>query len=76
MYFSATTKQLSISLFMRFRIFNFGQTKITLCGDAVLMFVKYVTFCHTNIKIWNFTSETQLSNVLLSCMDRMLNYGL
>ena len=42
MYFSTTTKQLSISLFMRFRIFNFGQTKITLCGDAVLMFVIYV----------------------------------
>ena len=36
----------------------------------------YVTYCHTSIKIWNFTPETQLSIVLLSCIDRMLNYGL
>ena len=37
----------------------------------------YVTYCHTSIKIWNFTPETQLSIVfLLSCIDRMLSYGL
>ena len=37
----------------------------------------YVTYCHTRIKIWNFTQETQLSIVfLLSGIDRMLNYGL
>ena len=36
----------------------------------------YVTYCHTSIKIWNFTPETQLIIAfLLSCIDRMLNYG-
>ena len=37
----------------------------------------YVTYCHTSIKIWNFTPETPLSIAfLLSCIYRMLNYGL
>ena len=37
----------------------------------------YVTYCHTSIKISNFTPETQLGIAfLLSCIDRMLNYGL
>ena len=38
----------------------------------------YVTSCHTSIKIWNFTQQTQLSiafNYRVS-IDRMLNYGL
>ena len=34
----------------------------------------YVSYCHTSIKIWKFTSETD--SILLSCIDRMLNYGL
>ena len=37
----------------------------------------YVTYCHTSIKIWNFTPETQLSIAFfLSCINRMLYYGL
>ena len=37
----------------------------------------HVTYCHTSIKIWNITSEKQQSIAfLLSCIDRMLNYGL
>ena len=37
----------------------------------------YVTYCHTSFRIWNFTPETQLGIAfLLSCIDRMLNYGL
>ena len=37
----------------------------------------YVTYCHTSIKIWNLTPETQLSIAfLLSCIDGVLNYGL
>ena len=35
MYSSTTaTKDLSISLFMCFRIFNFGHIKIVFCGDG------------------------------------------
>ena len=30
---TTTTKELSISLFMCFRIFNFGQIKMIICGD-------------------------------------------
>ena len=33
---SSTTKELSISLFMCFRHFNFGQTKMIFCGDENL----------------------------------------
>ena len=29
--------------------------------QEVLKFVMYVTYCHTSIKIWNLTPETQLS---------------
>ena len=38
----------------------------------------YVTSCHTSIKIWNFTQETQLSIAFYYrvSIDRMLNYGL
>ena len=37
----------------------------------------HVTYCHTSIKIWNLTPETQLSIVfLLLCIERMLNCGL
>ena len=32
--YSTTTKELSISLFMCFRIFNFGQIKMTFRGDG------------------------------------------
>ena len=36
-----------------------------------------VTYCHSSIKIWNFTPETQLYIAFfLSCIDKMLNYGL
>ena len=34
--YSTTTKELSISLFMCFRIFNFGQIKMTFRGDENL----------------------------------------
>ena len=33
MYASTTTKELSTSLFMCFRIFNFGQIKMIFCGE-------------------------------------------
>ena len=33
---SPSTKELSISLFMRFRIFNFGQIKMIFRGDENL----------------------------------------
>ena len=33
MYYSTTTKELSIFLFMCFRIFNFGQIKMIFYGD-------------------------------------------
>ena len=38
----------------------------------------YVTSCHTSIKIWNFTQETQLSIAFYYrvSIDRMLNSGL
>ena len=36
MYSTSTTKELSISLFMRFRIFNFGQIKMIFRGDKNL----------------------------------------
>ena len=38
----------------------------------------YYTSCHTSIKIWNFTQETQLSIAFYYrvSIDRMLNYGL
>ena len=37
----------------------------------------YVTYCHTSIKIWNFTPETQLSiSFYYRVIDIMLNYGL
>ena len=34
--YSTTTEELSISLFMCFRIFNFGQIKIIFSGDENL----------------------------------------
>ena len=34
--YSTTTKELSISLFMCFRIFSFGQIKMIFCGDENL----------------------------------------
>ena len=34
-----------------------------------------VTFCHTSIKIWNTRNAVKYS-LLLSSIDRMLNYGL
>ena len=37
----------------------------------------HVTYCHTSIKIWNFTPETQLGMAFYyRVIDRMLNYGL
>ena len=36
MYSSTTIKELFISLFMCFRIFNFGQIKMIFCGDEIL----------------------------------------
>ena len=35
MYSSTTIKELFISLFMCFRIFNFGQIKMIFCGDEI-----------------------------------------
>ena len=36
----------------------------------------YITYCHTSIKIRNFTLETQLSIAFYYFVDSMLNYGL
>ena len=36
MYSTTTTTDMSISLFMRFRIFNFGQIKMIFRGDENL----------------------------------------
>ena len=33
MYSTSTTKEPSVSLFMCFRIFNFGQINMIFCGD-------------------------------------------
>ena len=33
----------------------------------------YVTYCHTSIKIWNLTPETQLSIAFLPSFNIMLN---
>ena len=42
MYSSTVTKELYISLFMSFKIFNFGQIKIIFCKDKNF---KYLLFC-------------------------------
>ena len=39
--YSTTTQELSISLFMCFRIFNFGQIKMTFRGDENLKKLLY-----------------------------------
>ena len=36
----------------------------------------YVTYCQTNIKIWNFTQETQFSIAFYYRVSIVLNYGL
>ena len=45
MYYSTTTKELSISLLMCFRIFNFKQIKIIFCGDENF---KILLYCKCN----------------------------
>ena len=56
--YSTTTKELSISLFMCFRIFNFGQIKMIFRGDEKLkkIFIANVNvYRHNNlIKTDNF----------------------
>ena len=49
--YSSTTKELSISLFMCFRIFNFGQIKMIFHGDANLK--KYFI---TNVNVYRYSN--------------------
>ena len=42
MHYSTVTKELSISLFMSFTLFNFNQIKIIICRDKNL---KCLLFC-------------------------------
>ena len=46
---SNTTKELSISLFMCFRIFNFEQIKMIFCGDENL---KKIFIANVNVYIY------------------------
>ena len=51
MYSSTTTKEVSISMFMCFRIFNFGQIKMKFCGDENFKYLLNVYKCNNCIKI-------------------------
>ena len=57
--YSTTTKELSISLFMCFRIFNFGQIKMIFRGDENL---KKLFFA--NVNVYRYSNLTKLINIL------------
>ena len=57
--YSTTTKELSISLFMCFRIFNFGQIKMIFRGDENL---KKLFFA--NVNVYRYSNFTKLINIL------------
>ena len=66
MYISSVTKELSISLFMCFRIFNFGQIKMILCRD------KNFKFCYiANLKLYEYINLIKLI-IILEQIDVLL----
>ena len=54
--YSTTTKELSISLFMCFRIFNFGRIKMIFRGDE--------NFFIANANVYRYSMLIKLINIL------------
>ena len=60
MYSSATTtKELYISLFMCFRIFNFGQIKMIFCGDE-----NFQNCSIANLHVYRYSNLIKTDNYL------------
>ena len=55
--YSTTTKELSISLFMCFRIFKFGQIKMIFCGDVILK-----KFYIANVYVYRYSNLIKTDN--------------
>ena len=57
--YSDTTEELSISLFMCFRIFNFGQIKMIFRGDENLKIIFIA-----NVNVHRYSNLIKLINIL------------
>ena len=51
MYSSATSKELSLSLFMCFKIFNFGQIQMIFSGDE-----NFKHCCIANVNVYRYSN--------------------
>ena len=68
MYSSTTTKELSISLFMCFSIFNFGQIKMIFCGDE-----NFKKLFIANVNVYRYSSLIKTVNYFRSNCCLLLN---
>ena len=57
MYSSTSTKELSISLFMSFKIFNFGKIKMIFCGDE-----NFKKFFIANVNVYRYSNFIKNDN--------------
>ena len=57
--YSTNNKELSISLFMYFRIFNFGKIKMIFRGDEYLKKIFIA-----NVNVYRYSNLIQLINIL------------